>query len=79
VGRGHVALWRARGEGTAAILPRIARSFRPGRPAILRERLRVRGPGGARVGLARLWLAAWGITAVEGLGRLHELVRGGPR
>ena len=79
VGRGHVALWRAAGEGTRAILPRIARSFRPGRPALLRERLRLRAPASARVGLAQLWLTAWAITAVQGLGRLFELARGAGR
>src|SRR5262249_61675537 len=67
VGRGHVALSRARGEGTAAMLPRIARCFRPGRPRVVRQRMRERGPDGARVGLARLRLAAWGLTAGERL------------
>jgi glycosyltransferase involved in cell wall biosynthesis len=76
VGRGHVAMWRAAGEPASAILPRIARCFRPGRPALLRERLLRRAPAEARAGLASVWLAAWAIGTVQGLGRLHELLRG---
>jgi len=79
VGRGQVALWRASGEPVRAMLPRIARCFRPVRPALLRERMRRRGPEGARAGLARVWLAAWAMTAAQGLGRLHELAAGRPR
>jgi glycosyltransferase involved in cell wall biosynthesis len=79
VGRGQVALWRAAGERVRALLPRIARCFRPVRPAVLRERMRRRGPEGARTGLARVWLAAWAMTAARGLGRLHELAAGRPR
>jgi glycosyltransferase involved in cell wall biosynthesis len=72
VGRGHVALWRASGAGAGFILPRVARSLGPTRPAVLRERLRRRAPEGARAGLAALWMAAWSISAAQGLGRLHE-------
>jgi glycosyltransferase involved in cell wall biosynthesis len=79
VGRGQVALWRAAGEPARAMLPRIARCFRPVRPALLRERMRRRAPEGARAGLARVWLACWAMTAAQGLGRLHELVAGRPR
>jgi glycosyltransferase involved in cell wall biosynthesis len=76
VGRGHVALWRASGEGARAILPRVARSFLPTRSAVLRERLRRRAPEGARAGLPTVWLAAWSISAAQGLGRVHEVVLG---
>jgi glycosyltransferase involved in cell wall biosynthesis len=76
VGRGQVALWRANGEPLRAIGPRIARCLRPTRPAVLRERMRRRAPEGAGAGLARVWLAAWAMTAVQGLGRLHELAVG---
>lgn len=75
VGRGQMALWRAAGEPLGTVLARIARGFRPGRPAALRERLARRGPMGHRAGLAALWLAAWAITAVQSLGRLHALLR----
>lgn len=78
VGRGQVALWRASGEPLRAVLPRVARCFQPGRPSALSERLRRRAPEGARAGLARVWLAAWAIAAVQGVGRLHELLRGAP-
>lgn len=76
VGRGQMALWRAAGEPLAAVLPRVARGFRPGRLAELRERLLRRAPEGRRAGLAALWLAAWATSSVQSLGRLHELVRG---
>jgi glycosyltransferase involved in cell wall biosynthesis len=79
VGRGHAALWRAAGEGPRAVLPRILRCFRPVYLSVLRERMRLRAPEDARVGLGRLWLAAWGITAVQGLGRLFGLASGGRR
>jgi glycosyltransferase involved in cell wall biosynthesis len=76
VGRGQQALWRAAGEPLRSRLPRSLRGFRPGRPAVWRERLRRRAPEGERAGLAALWLAAWGISAVQSLGQLHELLRG---
>jgi glycosyltransferase involved in cell wall biosynthesis len=77
VGRGQVALWRAAGEPWRAVLPRVARSFRPVRAAVLRERLRRRAPEGARAGLASLWLAAFAISCAQGLGRLGGCLRGG--
>lgn len=76
VGRGQTALWRASGEPPGVVLARVARGFRPGRPAVLRERLRARAPEGRRAGLAAVWLAAWAISAVQSLGRLHALLRG---
>jgi len=76
VGRGQQALWRATGEPLRAVLPRSLRGFRPARPSLWRARLRRRAPEGERAGLAALWLAAWGISAVQSLGQLHELVRG---
>ena len=76
VGRGQLALWRDAGGRPRDLLPRIARGLRPGRPAVLRERLRRRAPDGERAGLLALWLAAWGISAVQSLGQLHELLSG---
>jgi glycosyltransferase involved in cell wall biosynthesis len=76
VGRGQVALWRAAQEPLGTVLGHIARGFRPGRPAVLRERLELRGPTGHRPGLAALWLAAWAISAVQSMGRLHALLHG---
>jgi glycosyltransferase involved in cell wall biosynthesis len=76
VGRGQQALWRAAGEPLRAVLPRSLRGLRPSRPSVWRERLRRRGPEGERAGLAALWLAAWGISAAQSLGQLHELLRG---
>jgi hypothetical protein len=78
VGRGQMALWRAVGDPLGAVLQRIARGFRPGRPAMLRERLKLRAPEDHRSGLAAVWLVAWAISAVQSLGRLHGLLRGGP-
>jgi glycosyltransferase involved in cell wall biosynthesis len=78
VGRGQMALWRAAGEPLGAVLPRIARGFRPGRPAALRERLRLRAPEGRRPGLAAVWLAAWAISMLQSIGRLHALLRREP-
>jgi glycosyltransferase involved in cell wall biosynthesis len=75
VGRGQMALWRAAGEPFGSVLPRIARGLRPGRPAALRERLELRAPEGRRPGLAAVWLAAWAISAVQSLGRLHALLQ----
>ncbi len=75
VGRGQMALWRAAGEPLGAVLPRMARGFRPGRPAVLRERLEHRGPAGRRAGLPALWLTAWAIGALQSVGRLHALLR----
>jgi hypothetical protein len=43
---------------------------------VFRERLRRRAPEGECASLAALWLAAWGISAVQSLGRLHEMLRG---
>jgi len=77
VGRGQMALWRAAGEPLGAVLPRVARGLRPGRPAALRERLRLRAPEGPHAGLAALWLVAWAISSVQSAGRLHELLREG--
>ena len=77
VGRGQMALWRAAGEPLAAVLARVARGFRPGRPAVLREHLRRRAPEDHRAGLAAVWLAAWAISAVQSLGQLDALLHGG--
>jgi glycosyltransferase involved in cell wall biosynthesis len=75
VGRGQMALWRAAGEPLGAVLPRVARGLAPSRPGELRERLRRRAPEGPRAALPALWLAAWAISSVQSLGRLHELAR----
>ncbi len=75
VGRGQMDLWLAAGEPPAAVIPRIARGFRPGRPSALRERLVRRAPEGHRAGLAAVWLAAWAISSVQSVGRLHALLR----
>jgi len=76
VGRGQMALWRAAGEPLSAVLPRVARGLRPGRPSALRERLGARAPDGPSASLASLWLTAWAISAVQSLGRLDGLCRG---
>jgi glycosyltransferase involved in cell wall biosynthesis len=76
VGRGQMGLALAAGERPAALALRVARGFRPGRPSALRERLARRAPEGQRAGLAAVWLAAWAISCVQSLGRLHALLRG---
>jgi glycosyltransferase involved in cell wall biosynthesis len=71
VGRGEALLWRERGVRAREIAGRSLRSLRPVRPDYVRERLRARGPAGSEARWPRVWLAAWGIGAVQGLGRLR--------
>jgi glycosyltransferase involved in cell wall biosynthesis len=77
VGRGEALLWREGGASAFEIVGRGLRSLRPARPDYLRERLRARGPQGSEGAWPRVWLAAWGIGAVQGLGRLRGCIGAG--
>lgn len=79
VGRGEARLWRERGASGREIAGRCLRSLRPVRPGYLRERLRSRGPDGSEARWPRVWLAAWGIGAVQGLGRVRGWLERGAR